>query len=215
MPCGPTHVQSEVQCLSGILSISWDRTKDAEGYIATAVSTNTGQLVYCNSTSPACNVSNLQCGDAYSVQVRSYNGSCLSMLSQPLVTREGEVLIYSQSISLISKYCLTSVLLLECYSNAFYPALLVPCAPTNVTAQRTCGRSSVEVSWNASRGAQSYIAVAVGESGHRTTCSSNTTTCSIPDLHCSSVYSIRLMAVDGNCSSLESQSVTLHTGEAV
>lgn len=33
------------------------------------------------------------------------------------------------------------------------------------------------------------------------------------DLHCSSVYSISLTAVDGNCSSLESQSVTLRTGE--
>lgn len=89
----------------------------------------------------------------------------------------------------------------------------MPCAPTNVTAQRICGNSSVEVSWLASRGAQSYVAVAVGESGHRTSCSSNTTTCSMLDLHCSSVYSISLTAVDGNCSSLESQSVTLRTGE--
>ncbi|XP_077060714.1 uncharacterized protein fndc7b [Siphateles boraxobius] len=175
VPCGPTHVHGEVQCLSGVLSMSWDRTEDAEGYIATVVSTSTGRLVYCNSTLPACNVSNLQCGDAYSVQVRSYNDSCLSMLSEPLVIRE------------------------------------VPCAPTNVTAQRTCGKSSVEVSWLASRGAQSYVAMAVGESGHRTSCFSNTTTCSILDLHCSSVYSISLTAVDGNCSSLESQSVTLHT----
>lgn len=104
MPCGPTHVRSEVQCLSDVLSISWDRTKDAEGYIATVVSTNTRELVYCNSTSPACNVSNLQCGDAYSVQVRSYNGTCLSMPSQPLVIREGEVLIHSQNISFISSF---------------------------------------------------------------------------------------------------------------
>lgn len=107
------------------------------------------------------------------------------------------------------------MLLFECYANAFDSSLLVPCVPTNVTARRTCGSSTVEVSWSASRGAQSYVAVAVGDDRHRTKCSSNTTTCSIPDLHCSSVYSISVVAVDGNCSSWESQSVTLHTGEAI
>ncbi|KAL1249579.1 hypothetical protein QQF64_020584 [Cirrhinus molitorella] len=175
VPCGPTNIHAEVQCPSGVLSLSWDRTEEAEGYIATIVSETSGELVYCNSTLPSCNVSNLQCGDSYSVKVRSYNGSCLSMPSSPLVVRE------------------------------------VPCVPTNVTARRTCGSSTVEVSWSASRGAQSYVALAVGNDGHRTKCSSNTTTCSIPDLHCSSVYSISLVAVDGNCSSRESQSVTLHT----
>ncbi|KAF4097010.1 hypothetical protein G5714_022979 [Onychostoma macrolepis] len=164
VPCGPSNVWAEVQCPLGVLSLSWDRTEDAE------------ELVYCNSTSPSCNVNNLQCGDSYSVQVRSYNGSCLSMPSSPLVVRE------------------------------------VPCVPTNVTARRTCGSSTVEISWSASRGAKSYVAVAVGDDGHRTKCSSNTTTtCSILDLHCSSVYSISLVAVDGNCSSWESQNVTLRT----
>ncbi|XP_016331309.1 uncharacterized protein LOC107680061 [Sinocyclocheilus anshuiensis] len=175
VPCGPTNVQAEVQCPSGVLSLSWDRTEDAEGYIATIVSETSGELVFCNSTLPSCNVSNLQCGDSYSVQVMSYNGSCVSMPSSPLVVRE------------------------------------VPCVPTDVTARRTCGSSTVEVSWSASRGAQSYVAVAVGDDGHRTKCSSNTTTCSIPDLHCSSLYSISVVAVDGNCYSWESQSVTLHT----
>lgn len=104
--------------------------------------------------------------------------------------------------------------LLECYANSFDFAPLVPCVPTNVTARRTCGSSTVELSWSASRGAQSYVAVAVGDDGHRTKCSSNTTTCSV-DLDCSSVYSISVMAVDGNCSTWESQKVTLNTGEAI
>lgn len=90
--------------------MSWDRTEDAEGYIATVVSTSTGGLVYCNSTLPACNVSNLQCGDAYSVQVRSYNGSCLSMLSEPLVIREGEALVHSQNISFISSFDISAAI---------------------------------------------------------------------------------------------------------
>lgn len=211
MPCGPSNVRAEVQCPSGVLSLSWDRTEDAEGYIATIVSETSGELVYCNSTSPSCNVNNLQCSDSYSVQVRSYNGSCLSMPSSPLVVREGEALFHY----IVLYHYLTSVLPFEFYANAFDSASLVPCVPTNVTARRTCGSSTVEVSWGASRGAQSYVAVAVGDDGHRTKCSSNTTTCSILDLHCSSVYSISLVAVDGNCSSWESQNVTLRTGEAI
>ncbi|XP_043081301.1 serine-rich adhesin for platelets [Puntigrus tetrazona] len=172
-PSMPSHA---IQMKSdGGKTYSWNRTEDAEGYIATVVSKATGELVYCNSTSPFCNVTNLQCGDSYSVQVRSYNRSCLSMLSSPVVVRE------------------------------------VPCVPINVTARRTCGSSAVEVSWSASRGAQSYVAVAVGDDGHRTKCSSNTTSCSILDLHCSSLYSISLVAVDGNCSSWKSQNVTLRT----
>ncbi|XP_056304665.1 uncharacterized protein LOC130216807 [Danio aesculapii] len=120
-------------------------------------------------------MSNLQCGDSYSIKLQSYNGSCLSMLSAPVVIRE------------------------------------VPCVPTNVTATRTCGSSLVNASWQASRGALSYLAFAVGEDGHHTNCSSNTTSCSFADLHCSIMYSISVSAVDGNCSSLQSQNATLRT----
>ncbi|XP_051515678.1 uncharacterized protein LOC127418869 [Myxocyprinus asiaticus] len=175
VPCGPANVRADVQCPSGVLSIGWERTENAEGYITSVVSNSTGQQVYCNTTSANCSVNTLKCGDSYDVQVRSYNGSCLSLPTQSLVLRE------------------------------------VPCVPTNVTARWTCANSSVEVTWNGSHGAGSYVAVAVGDNKHRTECSSNTTTCNISDLHCSSVYSISVRAVDGNCSSLESQSITLQT----
>ncbi|KAJ8376161.1 hypothetical protein SKAU_G00067410 [Synaphobranchus kaupii] len=87
----------------------------------------------------------------------------------------------------------------------------VPCVPTNVTAERSCGDSSVEVTWEASQGARYYNAVAVGYSGHTAQCSSNGTACSIPDLRCSQVYTVGVVAVDDNCTSLQSQTVTLHT----
>ncbi|KAI7794726.1 fibronectin [Triplophysa rosa] len=175
VPCGPANVRAEVQCLSGVLSMGWDRTEDAAGYTTSVVSVSTGEQVYCNSTSAACSLSDLQCGESYSIQVRSYNGTCLSLPTESLMIRE------------------------------------VPCVPTEVVARRMCGNSSVEVSWRTSRGAQSYVAVAVDDSGHRTECSSDTTTCSLSTLLCSSVYSISVWAVDDNCSSLESQSITLRT----
>ncbi|XP_065142693.1 fibronectin type III domain-containing protein 7-like [Paramisgurnus dabryanus] len=175
VPCGPAQVHAEVQCPSGVLSMSWNRTEDAGGYTTSIVSVSTGEQVYCNSTEPFCSVSALQCGESYSVQVRSYNGTCLSMPTESLVIKE------------------------------------VPCVPTDVILKRMCANSSVEVSWNGNYGAQSYVAIAVDDSGNSSKCYSNTTTCSFTNPRCSSVYFIRVRAVNNNCSSLESQNVTLHT----
>lgn len=108
MPCGPTNVRAEVQCPSGVLSLSWNRTEDAEGYITTIVSETSRELVFCNSTLPSCNVSSLQCGTSYSVQVKSYNGSCVSMPSLPLVVTEGEAMIHSLDISFRSSFDLSA-----------------------------------------------------------------------------------------------------------
>lgn len=225
-----------MQCPSGLLSLSWDPTDGAVGYISTVVSGSTGKLLYCNSTVPSCNMSNLQCGDSYSIKLQSYNGSCLSMLSAPVVIREGEARIHSQNITLVASLTHNnlSYLQLSVHSLIHYIihylyfigalcvilmlsslSLLVPCVPTNVTATRTCGSSLVNASWQASRGALSYVAFAVGEDGHYTNCFSNTTSCSFPDLHCSIMYSISVSAVDGNCSSLQSQNTTLRTGQAI
>ncbi|XP_036410759.1 fibronectin-like [Megalops cyprinoides] len=87
-----------------------------------------------------------------------------------------------------------------------------PCVPTNVTAERTCGESMVTVHWEASRGALRYTAVAVGSGGHRSECSSNSTACNMADLLCGQVYTIGVVAVDDNCTSPQSQLMTLRTG---
>lgn len=89
----------------------------------------------------------------------------------------------------------------------------MPCVPTNVTVHRTCGESPVAVTWDASRGAKIYTAIAIGNSGHRTECTSNDTTCSLEDLLCGQTYSLSVLAVDDACSSTESSMVTLQTGK--
>ncbi|XP_066528384.1 fibronectin type III domain-containing protein 7-like [Hoplias malabaricus] len=86
----------------------------------------------------------------------------------------------------------------------------VPCVPTNVTVKSTCTNTTV-VTWQASRGALSYMAVAMYSRGPQTQCLSNSTTCNFMDLRCGQVYNISVMAVGNTCTSLRSQSVTLQT----
>ncbi|XP_055799638.1 fibronectin type III domain-containing protein 7-like [Salvelinus fontinalis] len=174
VPCGPANVQTEMDCGSGTLTVSWDTSLSALGY-TTIISHGNREQVTCNSTATSCSVDTLDCGEEYVVEVMSVNRSCLSMPSQAMVIRE------------------------------------VPCVPTNVTAHRTCGESPVAVTWDASRGAKIYTAIAMGNSGHRTECTSNDTTCSLEDLLCGQTYSLSVLAVDDACSSTESSMVTLET----
>lgn len=90
---------------------------------------------------------------------------------------------------------------------------LVPCVPTNVTATQTCGQTSVPVAWLASLGAVNYTAFAVSSTGQRTDCSATGTSCILQNfLQCGQVYTIGVVAVDDNCTSQESQTVSLSTG---
>ncbi|CAL8312461.1 unnamed protein product [Gadus morhua 'NCC'] len=88
----------------------------------------------------------------------------------------------------------------------------VLCSPTNVTATQSCGQTSVPVSWLASLGAVNYTAFAVSSTGQRTECSATGTSCIIQgSLHCGQVYTIAVVAVNDNCTSQESQSISLYT----
>jgi len=89
----------------------------------------------------------------------------------------------------------------------------VPCVPTNVNATQTCGQTSVPVSWLASLGAANYTAFAVNSTGQRTECSGPGTSCVLQNfLQCGQVYTIGVVAVGDNCTSQESQNVSLSTG---
>lgn len=101
-----------------------------------------------------------------------------------------------------------------CCLFVFLVTSSVPCVPTNVTVAKTCSNRTA-VMWQASLGAQSYNVIAVGNKGTQTTCSSNTTTCSLTNLRCGQVYGVSVVAINDVCSSPQSQSATLQTGVCV
>lgn len=92
----------------------------------------------------------------------------------------------------------------------YFPS--VPCPPTNVAAVHTCSPDPVPVSWVASDSAKYYTAVAISSEGHRSECSTNKTSCSLPGLQCGEVYIIGVSGADDNCTGHLSNTVSLDTG---
>nr|XP_019965387.1 PREDICTED: uncharacterized protein LOC109644441 [Paralichthys olivaceus] len=87
----------------------------------------------------------------------------------------------------------------------------VPCVPQQVEARVVCESGGVAVSWEPSKGASSYTAVAQGNGGYESTCNSNGTTCLFSDLLCGLNYSISVNASDETCSSARSSDVEINT----
>ncbi|CAL8367710.1 unnamed protein product, partial [Boreogadus saida] len=112
---------------------------------------------------------------------------------------------YSVAVSSYRSSCVS-------FPSANVSVETVLCSPTNVTATQSCGQTSVPVSWLASPGAVNYTAFAVSSTGQRTECSATGTSCVIQgSLHCGQVYTIAVVAVNDNCTSQESQSISLYT----
>lgn len=75
VPCGP-YVHSHLDCQSQVLTIGWNASHEAQGYI-TVISDGTKKMSY-NTTKPALSVKTLECGQDYTVKVMSVNGTCVS-----------------------------------------------------------------------------------------------------------------------------------------
>nr|XP_046264816.1 mucin-4-like [Scatophagus argus] len=87
----------------------------------------------------------------------------------------------------------------------------LPCPPTNVSVVHTCAPGPVPVSWVASDSAKYYTALAVSGEGHRSECTTNKTSCSLPGLQCGEVYTIGVSGADDNCTGQLSDTVALNT----
>ncbi|CAL8268058.1 unnamed protein product [Arctogadus glacialis] len=85
--CGPTDVNASVSCASGTLEVGWGATPGADRYTA-ALTRGDGQTLYCNASAPPCSIETSDCGQEYSVEVTSYDGSCGSFPSNTSVVRE-------------------------------------------------------------------------------------------------------------------------------
>ncbi|XP_041447435.1 tenascin-N-like [Xenopus laevis] len=83
-------------------------------------------------------------------------------------------------------------------------ARTAPCDPGNVAAVPNCNSSVLDVSWGLSNGANTYIALAQGSSGHTYNCSSVSTGCQITGVQCGDSLSVTVIAYDNYCSSWSS-----------
>lgn len=88
-----------------------------------------------------------------------------------------------------------------------------PCAPAHTDTFVQCEDHVGSVSWSPSDGAQRYIAVATDSNGVSHQCETNNTMCTWNNLQCGKHYSVQVMAADASCTSLPSNSSTIHMGE--
>uniref|UniRef100_A0A3B3BWR1 Fibronectin type-III domain-containing protein n=1 Tax=Oryzias melastigma TaxID=30732 RepID=A0A3B3BWR1_ORYME len=100
-------------------------------------------------------------------------------------------------------------------SNFWHKIITAPCPPTNMRVDSSCASNNITVSWEASQGSVSYMAVAENAKGDQWSCNTSSTTCQIPDLLCGQEYKVFVAGVDQNCFGARSNMKTIHTAPCV
>ncbi|XP_067845702.1 fibronectin type III domain-containing protein 7-like [Heptranchias perlo] len=109
---------------------------------------------------------------------------------------------YFITVKAMDGYC-------QSINTSIFETETVPCPPQNVQAD--CEIVTAFVTWEPSNRTVSYTATAEGSDGHTATCTTSETNCLIPDLHCSQIYNIAVVAFGENCSSFQGSSCEIRT----
>ncbi|XP_010791369.1 fibronectin type III domain-containing protein 7-like [Notothenia coriiceps] len=86
----------------------------------------------------------------------------------------------------------------------------VPCVPTNVSVVMDCDNNTAVVSWTASQGAVQYSLMA-HSSHNNVSCQTSSLNCSLDNITCGNSYSVQVVAMDDNCSSIPSQALIFNS----
>lgn len=154
-----------------------------------------GQTSSCSTNTTTCNLTQLVCGQIYSITVTASNGQCSSNQSATLQVTSGtaHIIIHKSSIFVlnIQNKCLVSLFLSNCPS--------VPCPPARVNSSITCQTNAAQVQWDRNGGAESYEVSALGTQGYVTQCNTTGTFCNMSSLLCGDVYNISVVALSNMC----------------
>ncbi|TMS20298.1 Fibronectin type III domain-containing protein 7 [Larimichthys crocea] len=80
-PCVPTHVTAQVDCMTGITTVTWDPSSGATSYVVYARS-SPDDVRECINIDTNCNFPNLECGQVYTITVVARHDSCVSLVSE-------------------------------------------------------------------------------------------------------------------------------------
>lgn len=87
-----------------------------------------------------------------------------------------------------------------------------PCPPTYIRVISSCISNNITVSWQASQGSISYMAVAENAQGRQWSCNTSSTSCQIPELLCGQQYQVYVVGVDEKCNGAKSNPEVIRTG---
>ncbi|KAM9385761.1 uncharacterized protein fndc7b [Pholidichthys leucotaenia] len=178
-PCTPANVGHNYFCENSTAIISWEETGHSESFYVHAQSGN--HTVSCNHTDTFCSLPPLLCGRWYDVEVTAMADRCNSGVPGVMQIQTGK-----------SKKE-------ECTA---------PCAPVNVSASLVCEDNTGEVSWEPRPGIASYSVLAKGKDGDVKECTSNGSSCQLPNMHCSTTYTITVTPYSNSCKGEESSTYT-------
>lgn len=208
VPCVPTDVVVEIDCSENQAVVSWTVSKGTLSYVATAQSTQ-GSLSFCESTDPMCTLTNLTCGQSYSVQVVSQDDICSSLPSPATSFQSGRtsrwIFVFFLDVTRFGLYD-------ESVFHSFF-LLLVPCTPNIGSVVLDCFTNSALLDWTHAEGALNYTSTAQSSSGHVSSCSSNFTNCELQDLQCGQTYSVATVGSNEKCSSPPSTRLQVESGK--
>lgn len=90
-----------------------------------------------------------------------------------------------------------------------------PCPPDEIVASLDCAANEALISWRGQLDVNSYTAIITDEDQGLLSCSSINTSCSIPNLKCSQLYTVTVSHHDGICPSMPSQPVYMESGSRI
>uniref|UniRef100_A0A8P4G5R4 Fibronectin type-III domain-containing protein n=1 Tax=Dicentrarchus labrax TaxID=13489 RepID=A0A8P4G5R4_DICLA len=143
--------------------------------------------------------------DAFAIvhrQTCSSNGSSCNISS----LRCGES--YRLSVSGRGQNCPSS-------SQEWHRITTAPCPPTQLMVNSSCDSNNISVSWQASQGSFSYMAVAENAEGRQWSCNTSSTTCQISGLLCGQQYQVYAAGVDDQCIGAKSNIKIIQTAPCV
>lgn len=197
-----------MDCSRNQALVSWDISEGALSYTVTAQNAQ-GAVSSCESTELKCTLTNLTCGQSYSVQVVARDDICSSLPSPPKLFSSGRMT--RKNTGLFGCHGVWGWLYKPNISSFFS----VPCKPNINSTLLDCFTNSALLDWFHAEGALNYTSVARSLGGHVATCNSNITNCEIENLQCGQTYNVIVVASNENCNSPPSNRVQLASGKCL
>lgn len=94
---------------------------------------------------------------------------------------------------------------------SFFPS--APCAPANVSTFLLCDKNTAAVSWEDSSGAVFYKVMANSSTGDVKQCTTNDTSCDLPNMHCGQMYNITVTPLSKKCRGFDSYPLIYNAGK--
>lgn len=88
-PCAVQSVLNTLNCSTNILTISWAAGSMPVNYSATALDGD-GTVLRCMTEDSSCTMTNLQCGQQYTVTVKAISSTCEGHSSVPEIVNSGK-----------------------------------------------------------------------------------------------------------------------------